>query len=76
MFYVPSAIARADTVSSTYFLFAADVFTVGVFATVADVKAAVDGVVAPIVVLSIVVVFIGPTIFPLTLSTNNVLSSA
>ena len=76
MFYVPSAIARAVTVSSTYFLFVADVFTVGELDIVAVVKAADDGVVAPIVVLLIVVVFIGPTIFPLVLSTKSVLSFA
>ena len=54
----------------------ADVAVVGEFATVADVKAAVDGVVAPIVVLFIVVLFIGPTIFPVAASTNKVVSLA
>ena len=43
--------------------------------TVAVVNAAVAGVAVPIGVLSIVLLFIGPTILPLTLSTSSVLLS-
>jgi hypothetical protein len=55
MFYNPNAIANATAVRSTYCLFAIPLLTVGSLLTVAEVNAAVVGVVAPIVVLFIVV---------------------
>jgi hypothetical protein len=75
MFYNPNAIDNAVAVRSTYCLFATAFATAGSVLTVAEVNAAVDGTVAPIVVLFIVVPVTGTvepedSIFPMRTSST------
>ena len=58
MFYNPNAIANDRAVLSTYCLLDTALSVVGSVATVAAENAAAAGVVAPITVLSIVLLFI------------------